>query len=49
MHTLPFSEARAHLAEALSALDQGGEPVMISRRTRFKRHGWRALRPGPRP
>ena len=32
MHTIPFSEARAHLAEALSTLDQGGEPVMISRR-----------------
>lgn len=32
MHTIPFSEARAHLAEALSTLDQGGEPVLISRR-----------------
>ncbi|KQP18089.1 type II toxin-antitoxin system Phd/YefM family antitoxin [Pseudorhodoferax sp. Leaf267] len=32
MHTIPFSEARAHLAEALSSLDQGGEPVLISRR-----------------
>lgn len=34
MHTIPFSEARAHLAEALSSLDQGGEPVLISRRGR---------------
>lgn len=32
MHTIPFSEARAHLAEALSSLDQGGEPLLISRR-----------------
>lgn len=32
MHTIPFSEARAHLAETLSSLDRGGEPVVISRR-----------------
>lgn len=32
MHTIPFSKARAHLAEAMSTLARGGEPVMISRR-----------------
>lgn len=32
MHTIPFSEARTRLAETLSSLDEGGEPVLISRR-----------------
>jgi prevent-host-death family protein len=32
MHSIPFSEARAHLAETLHQLESGNEPVLISRR-----------------
>lgn len=32
MQTIPFSEARAQLAETISELDRRGEPVLISRR-----------------
>lgn len=32
MQTLPFSEARAHLADALRRVEAGHEPVLISRR-----------------
>jgi prevent-host-death family protein len=32
METLPFSEARAHLADALRRVESGHEPVLISRR-----------------
>lgn len=32
MQTIPFSEARAHLAEALREVAASQEPVMISRR-----------------
>lgn len=32
MQTIPFSEARAHLAEALRGVEVAQEPLMISRR-----------------
>jgi prevent-host-death family protein len=32
MQTIPFSEARAHLAEALRKMELAQEPVLISRR-----------------
>lgn len=32
MQTLPFSEARAHLANALRSVEAGNEPFSISRR-----------------
>jgi prevent-host-death family protein len=32
MQAIPFSEARAHLAETLQNIEGGGNPVFISRR-----------------
>jgi prevent-host-death family protein len=32
MQAIPFSEARAHLAETLQHIEEGGSPVCISRR-----------------
>jgi prevent-host-death family protein len=32
MQAIPFSEARAHLAETLQHIESGGSPVFISRR-----------------
>ena len=32
MQAIPFSEARAHLAETLQHIEGGGSPVFISRR-----------------
>ncbi|MCY1204520.1 Antitoxin type II toxin-antitoxin system, type II toxin-antitoxin system [compost metagenome] len=32
MQTIPFSEARAHLADALRGVEVAQEPLMISRR-----------------
>ncbi|WP_354681805.1 type II toxin-antitoxin system Phd/YefM family antitoxin [Cupriavidus necator] len=32
MQTIPFSEARAHLADALRGVEVSQEPLMISRR-----------------